>query len=86
MLYHLSKTCLHKFVAVKKGLHVCQVMTEVQAAAMWNKSNVSLTQARMIICHLFHNFKTRVQVPLTHLSTLSYITTDVMATFQNFIV
>ena len=37
----------HQFVkvAMKKGLHVRQVMNEVKAAAMWSKSNVTLSQA-----------------------------------------
>lgn len=87
LLRHLYLSCPNQFVnvAIEKGLHVRQVMNEVEAAAMWSESNVTLNQARIILRHLYHNFKTRVQVPLTKLYTLSNITDTVTPTFGSFV-
>ena len=60
-------------------------MNEVEAAAMWSESNVTLNQARIILHLLYYNFKTRVQVPLTKLYTFSNITQTVTPTFDSFV-
>ena len=51
---YISSKFPHDFVQVasEKGLHIRQIMSSVEAAAMWTESNVSITQARIILRHL----------------------------------
>ena len=86
LLRHIHHICPQEFIqiAIEKGLHIRQTMTTVEAAAMWTESNVSISQARIILQHLYYNFKTRVQVPLTKMSSLCNITDYVYPTFEEF--
>ena len=60
-------------------------MSNVQAAAMWTESNVSINQARIILHHLYHRFKFKVQVPLAQMSWLANITDQINPTFESFL-
>ena len=87
LLCHLFSPCQHQFtkVTIEKGLHVRQVMTNVEASAMWTESNVSINQARIILPHIHHCFKLRVQILLAHMTQLSNITDEIEPVFDHFI-
>ena len=86
MIRHLYSSCHHQFVKVvlEKGFCIKQQMTSVEAAAMWTEANVSINQARIILRHLYAKFKTRLQVPLISMATLSNINDVVEPTFEEF--
>ena len=70
--------------AIDFGLHVVQKMTKIEAAAMWIEANVSFTQARVILRHLYDKFGHRVQVPFNQIATIGNITTTLEPVFEEF--
>ena len=73
LLKSLEKRSHHIFMklASELGLNIINKMSSVEAAAMWTEANVSYTSAKIIIRHLYTKFKSRVQVPFTHLTILA---------------
>ena len=59
--------------ALHLGLHISQKMNHIEAAAMWMDANVSYSQAKIILRHLYSKFGHRVQVPLNQVKSLGDI-------------
>ena len=71
-------------MATELGLVVCNKMTNIEAAAMWVESNVTITAARTILRHLHAKFGFRLQVPFDQISMLSNVTINVKPNFEEF--
>ena len=83
--------CLYKqypktFIAVARdvGIHVVNKMTNIEAAAMWVKANISYRSAQIILKHLHAKFKFRVQVPFNQIALLSDVIPALKPTFHQF--
>ena len=79
---HRPHVVIHS--AKQLGLIVSLKMTEIEAAAMWVESNVSIRAARIILKHLHCKFGQRMQVPFTRIASLSNVTESIMPIFCEF--
>ena len=75
MLKNVYKKHPHIFIkfATDIGLVISQKMSKVEAAAMWVEANISVKSAQIILRHLHHKFKHRLQVPFSAINNLSNI-------------
>ena len=86
LLQYVYKKSPHVVIklATDIGLVICHKMSDVEAAAMWVESNVSVNAARIILRHLRSKFGVKFQVPFTQITMMSNITGKVMPVFSQF--
>ena len=86
MLKNVYKKHPHIFIkfATDIGLVISQKMSKVEAAAMWVEANISMKSAQIILRHLHHKFKHRLQVPFSAIHNLSSINGKLQPMFGDF--
>ena len=86
ILKYINKKSPHIVVKMTSdlGLIVCSKMTNIETAAMWVESNISIWATCTILCHLHVKFGNQLQVQLDQISILSNITRKIEPIFEEF--